>query len=226
MTRYIILLSFLVLNGCATNIHLTTHGYTNAKVVEITQLLKGHGFKVIKTDIAIPKSYPNNVIAMNPAHQKTTDIPLLQSLLAKSNIEPASEFRFGESRHYYSKGHLGLYLRHPDINPNAVMPPYLQSIGCPTGYATLAFQPNQLLLLETEVRQNGKLELHTEKGHWSFDGNLLIITLDSKQQAKFIQSNITRSTQFGEKPGLLYSPILNNHQNDALKCHFEIIFVN
>jgi len=226
MKKLIALILLITLGGCATKVHLITQGYQEADIEKISQQLRDKGFDVERSSSAIPKNYPNSVLAMHPAHQSASDITTLQSFLADNAFEQAAELRFGQSRHYYNLGNIGLYLRHPDVNPNAVMPYYVESVGCKTGYATLAFQPNQSMLLETEVRIDNQLELHTEKGRWLFDGSLLTITLDNNEIAQFSQSKISRDTPHGPRPALLYSPTTKNHQNDALQCHFEVIFIN
>lgn len=225
MKKLIALIWLVVLSGCATKVHLITQGYQEDDIARISHQLRAKGFNVERSTSSIPNSYPNSVIAMHPAHKPTLDMTTLQSFLIENTFDAAAELRFGQNRHYYNQGHVGLYLRHPDVNPNAVMPYYVESVGCKTGYATLAFQPDKTMLLETEIRIGNKLELHTEHGRWLFDGSLLTITLNNNQLAKFSQRKIIRDTALGPKLALLYSPTTNNHQNDALKCHFEVVFI-
>jgi hypothetical protein len=226
MKKLIALIWLITLSGCATKVHLITQGYQKDDIAKISQQLREKGFDVERSTSLMPNSYPSSVIAMHPAHQSALDMTTLQSFLTDNAFEVATELRFGQNSHYYNQGHVGLYLRHPNVNLNAVMPYYVESVGCKTGYATLAFQPDKTMLLETEVRINNKLELHTEYGRWLFDGSLLTITLNNNQMAQFSQRKISRETALGSKPALLYSPTTNNHQNDALKCHFEVVFIN
>ena len=114
----------------------------------------------------------------------------------------------------------------PDINPDAAMPPYLASVGCKTGYTTLAFQADKTLLLETEVPFKGRYKLQFDKDVWSFDGSILTITMENNEAAQFSQRKIVRNTALGKKSGLLYTPTTTNHLTKPLKCAFEVIFVN
>ncbi len=216
----------LFLTGCSSQVHLITQGYDNEQTAEISAKISKAGFTVVQSSIGIPSHYPNSVIALNPAHSVEQDIPNLQQLVHELGFNSAEVLRFGSDKHFYNNGHIGLYLRHPSINPNSLMPPYIESIQCPTGYATLGFGGNQKMHLETGKNVNGELELSTVHGHWAFNGNLLTLSLPQLNKARFIQTEVNRETHLGARPALLYTPQQANHSIAALNCSFEVILMN
>ena len=226
MYKLIFVFITLCLSGCATTVHLVTNGYSKQEVNQFEQQLINKGFDVEINNILIPKNYPHSVIAISPAHKPAQDLSLLKDFIHDNKLEQATELRFGQSRHYYHQGHIGLYLRHPEINPEDAMPPYLASVGCKTGYATIAFRPDHTVEFETEIHQDGQYRLQFKQGNWLYDGNTLAITLDTDEEAHFSRRDITRETSVGVKPALLFSPITKNHFYAPLNCHFEVVFMD
>jgi len=70
-----------MLNGCTTQVHLITQGYTLEQTNEISNKITNAGFKVIPTSIGIPPHYPQSVLALNPAHSAPQDVPTIQRIL-------------------------------------------------------------------------------------------------------------------------------------------------
>jgi len=97
---------------------------------------------------------------------------------------------------------------------------------CPSGYATLGFNTSQQLHLETGKNINGELELFTQHGRWSFDGELLTIALFEQPTASYIKSNVIRDTAIGARRAYLYTPQQGDHITPALNCEFEVIFMD
>lgn len=225
MPKYFLVFCLLI-NGCTTQVHLITQGYTSIQTANITDKINNSGFSVANSTINIPSHYPSSVLALNPAHTAHQDIPKLQQILNELGYNTAEVLRFGTNKHFYNNGHIGLYLRHPSINPNSLMPPYIESVQCSSGYATLGFNANQKMHLETGKNINGELELFIQHGQWSFNGTLLSITLPGQPLATFRKTDVTRDTALGFRPALLYAPQQNNHIISALNCNFEVIFMD
>jgi len=221
-----IIIACLILSGCATQIHLVSQGFSDDQLTEIKDELSHVGFNVSLSSISIPTHYANTVIALNPAHSPQDDIDTLQRLLGQLTLEPAQISRFGADKHFYYHGHIGLYLRHPEIKLSHQMPPYVESVNCLSGYATLGFNTNQRMHLETGNNINGELMLTTKQGQWAFDSSELIVTPLQQPPASFIKHNIIRNTHVGPRPALLYSPQQKNHPIAALNCSFEVIFID
>lgn len=225
MPKFILCLCLLI-SGCTTQVHLITQGFNEEQQADLERKIKLAGFKVKNASIAMPNHYPNTVIALNPAHSRTQDIPNLQQLVQQLQLDTAEILRFGANKHFYNNGHIGLYLRHPDTNLNTQMPPYIESANCASGYATLGFSANQTMHLETGIETNGEQALVTAHGHWSFDGSLLTISLPKQPQATFKKSQKTQETYLGARPSYVYTPQQQDHKTVALNCHFEVIFMN
>jgi len=226
MFKFFVIIALVLLNGCASTVHLISQGYNETQLSNISKQIQELGFNVEHSVVDVPAHYPNAVLALNPAHSVSDDIPKLQQMLHALDIAPAQELRFGSNKHFYNDGHIGLYLRHPDINPSAAMPPYLESVNCPTGYATLAFAAKQQLYLETGKNVKGELQLTTTLGRWFFNGEILSITLNQHAVAQFGKSEVTRETALGPRPALLFTPTTLKHQSPALKCQFEVVFMD
>jgi len=226
MFKFFVLFFVMLLSGCANTVHLISQGYDHAQLSYISEQIQELGFSVEYSNVDVPAHYSSTTLALNPAHSSSDDIPKLQQMLHELGMTPAQELRFGANKHFFNNGHIGLYLRHPDISPSAIMPPYLESVNCPTGYATLAFAAKQRLYLETGVNVDGELQLITTPGHWFFNGATLSITLNQHPPALFSKSEVSRETALGQRPALLFTPTTLTHQAPALRCQFEVVFMN
>ena len=172
MIKSLMLLLLLLLAGCSHTVHLITEGYSNVQPAELKIKIEQLDYIVSDEDSNIPNHYPNTLIASHPL-QAPSDISTLQNVLLDSGFSMAQRLNFGQNKHFYSQGHIGLYLRHPDINPAKKMPSYIESENCRSNYATLGFPSKNMFLLETEQHIDGQSTLSTKQGQWQFDGETL-----------------------------------------------------
>lgn len=203
-----------------------TQGYSQAQHQAFVQQLSNQGFEVQEPNVTIPKHFPNTVISFHPAHQPSTDIDILKKFITVNQLPQALTMQFGQKRHFYTNGHIGLYLRHPTVQLNKTLPLYVRSFNCSRQQATLFFSPDNTLTLEYDIHRKGKYQLVTQQGFWAFDGKTVTVNFNAQAPAKFLQSNIIRNTPMGPQNALMYTPIKKDHVITQLNCPYEIVFMN
>lgn len=225
-TLVYIIFGCLCLSGCATKVHLITQGYSEQERKQFVETLSQQGFNVREADIVMPNHFPSTVISFHPAHPKPTDIEKLKKFVAANELPQALEMQFGQKRHFYNQGNIGLYLRHPDINLNETLPLYVRSFNCGKQQATLFFSPDHKLELEYDVHRDGDYRLVFKRGFWAFDGSIVTANFEDLPPVRFIQSEAMRDTPMGPREALVYTPIKKDHTIKQLNCPYEVVFVN
>lgn len=228
--KYLTLLLCLLLTACAnTQLHLVTKGYSKSEITALKSSLSEQLVKqkidVVLSDIPLPAMFPDASLALNPTYNQPDVIALLDNWLLANGHKTSREFRFSEGNHYYSKAHLGLYLRKPGSKEQVDLPPYLRTQYCDVADGTLALNKDGQVVLEYELLGDGRDKIDTLKGQWFFADNHLTVDFKNLSQT-FTLAKEEKQTHLGPRPADVYKPIKQLSKKHILNCEFLIIYIN
>ncbi|MFY8352225.1 hypothetical protein AAEU29_16915 [Pseudoalteromonas sp. SSM20] len=228
--KQLVLLSFLLLTACVnTQLHLVTKGYSKSEVATLKTSLSEHlenqKIDVVLSEIVIPANFPNATLALNPTYNQPEIIARLDNWLVANGHKTSQEFRFSEGNHYYSKAHLGLYLRKPGTERQVDLPPYLRTQYCDVADGTLALNKDGQAVLEYELIGDGGDKIDTLSGQWFFADNHLTVDFKNLRQT-FKLAKEEKQTHLGPRPADVYNPTKQLAQKHILNCEFLIIYMN
>ncbi|WP_372770958.1 hypothetical protein [Pseudoalteromonas sp.] len=228
--KHLVLLSLFLLTACAnTQLHLVTKGYSKSEVAalktSLSEQLEGEKIDVVLSEIAIPKNFPNATLALNPNFNQPEIIARLDNWLVVNGHKTSQEFRFSEGNHYYSKSHLGLYLRKPGTERQVDLPPYLRTQYCDVADGTLALNKNGQAILEYELTGNGSDKIDVLNGQWLFVSNQLSVDFKYLNQT-FTLVKEEKQTHLGPRPADVFRPTKQLAKKHILNCEFLIIYMN
>ena len=212
------------LGGCSNKLHLVTEGYSQADIERLQHALRRQGLAVEQADIMIPGKYPNGVISMPPNFSSPEVITTIQQVLAAQGYQAAEEFKFGRGNHHYLDD-IGLYLRHPDIEPSLAMPPYLESHLCGQGFVSLTFQDSGHFLLESEQPVGDDFQLSRHRGQWRFDGKQLRLAPEGGATVRFEKYIGSEETPVGPRQAEYYRPT-GHSELPELSCTFSLVHMD
>ena len=222
-TTFFTILLF-ALGGCSNKIHLFTAGYPPADVDKLRQALEQQGFDVEQAGIIVPPEYPNGVISMPPNFPSPALIADIQQVLAAQGYHAAQEFKFGQGNHHYLAD-IGLYLRHPDVDPALAMPPYLEGNGCQKESVSLTLQESGRFLVESEQRVGDNYRLARHQGQWQFDGRQLRLAPNGADALIFEKYWGVEDTPVGQRQAEYYRPT-GISKLPELNCTFSIVHMD
>jgi len=215
----------LIICGCSTKtIHLYNQGYSEDEISHLKDSLVQQGYTVERPDVRVPNEFPNVVIALNPAFSDQDFYRYINQQLIDKGFGTATEFRFAQGQHFYSKNDVGIYLK----NPNQLeqpMPPYLRTQYCKTSSgATILFNDNNKFVLEYENNHYDEVLIKLN-GEYSFDGTMLtLFPADMAKHAYRLHKEV-RETPYGDRPADVFKPIANNSPLGEFNCEFLIIYI-
>ena len=228
--KYLALLSLLLLTACAnTQLHLVTKGYSNSEIEalknSLSEQLVDEKIDVVRSSISIPSNFPNASLALNPSFNQPEVIANLDKWLVANGHKTSREFRFSEGNHYYSKAHLGLYIRKPGTEGQVDLPPYLRTQYCDVADGTLALNKDGEAILEYELIGDGSDIIDTLNGQWLFENNQLSVDFRTINQTfKLVKQE--KETHLGPRPADVYKPMQQLAKKPILNCEFLIIYIN
>lgn len=227
--RVFLFVILCVLSGCqSTQLHVITDGYTQQEFeaieASLKQALKDHDIDIIKSEVRMPTTFPNSSIALNPAANYQTIITQLDNWLVSNGHKQSQEFRFNQGNHYYSKDHLGLYLRKQGTQSNIDLPPYLRTQYCQIADGTLALNKHGVAVLEYEINNDHSDDLIRYQGTWSFHHNLLTVKINSLSQT-FLLFKETKDTHLGPRQADVFKPQKQLTMPHIFNCEFLIIYM-
>lgn len=222
--RYFLLLLVVLLSACSSKqVHIYNQGYSERQIDFLKTQIEAQGYKVQLPQVAIPREFPQTSLAMNPGFNDTSFYQFLNQLLLVQGYGQASEYRFAQGLHFYSKNEIGLYLKNPDYVV-VDMPPYLRTQYCKSSIgATIQFTPQGKFHLEYEVAKVE--ELQVESGQYLFDGKTLDLYSDTLGQISYRLAKEERETPYGLRPADVFKPVKSNHALGSLNCEFLIIYI-
>lgn len=224
--RLLIVCVLLLLSGCQSfTIHITANGIPPEQLEKLKSELLTVADEVKETELNIPKEFPNTVIASNPGYFNYGKIAAIQDMLWNNELGVATELKFAQGLHFYNNGHIGLYLRHPDLQDIPLMPPYLRTQYCEFADATIQFYKTGKFELEYENPEDVTGVMLTQQGNWLYDGSRLSLTSENGVEVQsFILSQENKETQWGPRPADVFTP-MQDTSFAPLKCEFLIIYV-
>ncbi len=174
----------------------------------------------------IPDKYGDASLGVNPGFKDRTLLDKLKSIIYGVGYLQIDEYRWAEGSHYYSPGHVGLYLRSRVHEGGYRMPPFLRTRKCQHGDATLQFLPDGRLVLEYE-KDSDTLELARRSGQWKLIGSDLRVTFDdSRINQEFRLQRRQVETYLGMRPADVFTPNRAIEGMALLNCPYLIIYMN
>ncbi|XQW83714.1 hypothetical protein ACOYR1_11230 [Thalassotalea piscium] len=229
---FISVLLLTILCACSsTKVKLISQGYSTDVIENLVSTLRQAGIETDISTVAIPKTFSDVTLAMNPSYRDLNQLDEIKVILAQQGFSVPQEFRFAQGKHFYTGNNIGLYLK----NTNSVThqpPSYLRTQYCPSADGTIQFLSDRKFVVEYEnqgedhLQRTGDESFHYIHGDYTFDGKelTLVLTDHSSHHYSFLQQN--ENTHLGPRPADILIPLDEHEKFSVLNCRFLIIYMD
>jgi hypothetical protein len=221
---YFVLVSLLFLTGCSqTRLHIVNQGYSTEYISVLAEKLSKLDVVIVESRVSIPDTFSDSTVATNPYFINIELLESIEAILQLSDIDSPEYLTFAQGKHFYSRNHVGLYLRNKN-NIKPIMPAYLRTQYCEFADATIMFSNDGRFALEFE-RSAYEEKLVVIKGNYSFDNKYLQLVTEHGVSQSYILNKEIKHTQLGERPADVFKPKSMHSGLELLNCEFLIIYM-
>jgi hypothetical protein len=210
--------------GCSqTRLHIINQGYSTKYIHALTEKLSKLDIIIVESSVPMPNTFSDSTITTNPYFMNIELLESIEAILQLSDVDSPEYLTFAQGKHFYSRNHIGLYLRDKN-NIKPMMPAYLRTQYCELAEATIMFSNDGSFALEFE-KSAYEDKLAVVKGIYSFDNKQLQLVTGHGVSQTYTLSKEMKQTQLGERPADVFKPEHTVSDLGALNCEFLIIYM-
>ncbi|MGI2260753.1 hypothetical protein [Shewanella sp. GXUN23E] len=215
--KYLALLIALGLSGCcATPVVYLQYGDNPGLADEVKQRLETRGVDVQLLESPLPYSTAKAELLIHPLLNGGDLLELVKQSLQEAGLADISVNDFNHSKHFYTPGHLGIYLPRQQTR----LPVVMQTRDCGEIHATLERLSDTQVILEMAAQPQDI----SIQGTYVMTGDKGVLTLGEVRYA-FTLMEIEVDTLFGLRPADLILLESGSPRRQAFdQCEFITVY--